>query len=159
MQIHGADFDQSRYQYQPGDLPTNKCTEVYTLDLAANEQPTDKIADEAEADSQQPKLTQLESTIKHPWVLGNSPYNFYRSETIFQVPAHLKLEQISQVLLARQGAVSLTTGEQADRPVPEADFTNASLQALSYFPARCTITRRASLQPVDVQDPNYDLNC
>lgn len=51
--IHGADFDQTAHSIpNNGELPTNKYTEVFTLDLAANEQPKDKVADEAEADSQ-----------------------------------------------------------------------------------------------------------
>ena len=50
--IHGADFNQSPHTTpNPGELPTNKYTEVFSLDLAANEQPKDKVADEAEADS------------------------------------------------------------------------------------------------------------
>ena len=68
--------------------------------------------------------------VKHPWVLPTSPYNYYRSETIYHVPAHLKLEQISQVLLARSGAFGLWTGQQADRPVPGAEFTSTSLQEI-----------------------------
>ena len=36
--IHGADFDQTPHSIpNNGELPTNKCTEVFTLDLTASE--------------------------------------------------------------------------------------------------------------------------
>lgn len=91
VMINGVGFNQQAYERC---MLHSKQTEVWTLDLSDSDSSgKNQSAEEAETDSQQPKLSQLCIKVKHPWVMSNSALNHYRSEPIYHVPAHLKVQQ------------------------------------------------------------------
>jgi hypothetical protein len=58
-----------------------------------------------------PMQSALDST-SHPWLSAQSPQNFFRSRRVFNVPAHLTLKKITEILLQlnpeQQNGIALT---------------------------------------------------
>jgi hypothetical protein len=58
-----------------------------------------------------PMQSALDAT-SHPWLSALSPQNFFRSRRVFNVPAHLTVKKISEILLhlnpEQQGGIALT---------------------------------------------------
>ena len=104
---------------------------MWTLDLQTEGDGKDQSGEDAEADSQQPKLSQLNNKVTHPWILPGSPLNHYRSEAVYHVPAHLKVHQAVQVLLAREGALPLFVGQQAEVTLSTEDLKDLTLEELA----------------------------
>ena len=63
----------------------------------------DSSEQKVEQDTEQTRLTSLSQECKHPWVSSLSPFNMYRSDPVYQVPAHLTVKTACQILLKREG--------------------------------------------------------
>jgi hypothetical protein len=62
----------------------------------------------SEIDAEQTRLTSLTTECKHPWVSSASPFNLFRSNPVYMVPAHLQIRTAAQILLKREGEAGIS---------------------------------------------------
>mmetsp|Transcript_19576 Transcript_19576/g.30118 ORF Transcript_19576/g.30118 Transcript_19576/m.30118 type:complete len:195 (+) Transcript_19576:11747-12331(+) len=82
-------------------------TEVWALDSGLSGSSTPPKSVESELD--QTRLTSLTMEHKHPWVVAHSPFNLFRPNPVYMVPAHLKIKTVASILLKREGDAGITT--------------------------------------------------
>ena len=62
----------------------------------------------SEIDAEQTRLTSLTTECRHPWVSAASPFNLFRSNPVYMVPAHLSIKTVAQILLKREGEAGIS---------------------------------------------------
>lgn len=71
----------------------------------SNKSQSNKTVEKPVANFVKNVLTQIQSPllgaepIVHPWLNLYSPQNFYRARRVFNVPAHLSIKKVSEILL------------------------------------------------------------